>query len=240
MSSSTATKFCPQCGNRLDGAAGFCSQCGTSLAGSTSVGDPGTSTQNVAATSVHENSRTAQNNRYASSSQTSNPRAAKAVGVNSPRDNVATNATGTSQNAGFAPQAPAYGQAGAFYGQAGTAYVQTGADYGRSVSYGYGTPAVAKQPRHGLAVAAMVLGIISLALPIVSFGTLSFVAIICGIVAVILAGAAKAGGNQSGLCVAGLVTGLISVAFGVFELIACGGVIASLSGATGALSSLYF
>lgn len=69
----------------------------------------------------------------------------------------------------------------------------------------------AKVPGKGLAIASLVLGLVGL---IIS-------ALICGLLAVIFAGVAKSKGNKSGMATAGLVLGIIDLAFWLVTFIFC-------------------
>lgn len=69
--------------------------------------------------------------------------------------------------------------------------------------YGYApAPQADAQPAKGLAVASLVLGIVSLIM----------FAVIAGPLAIILGGAAKSKGNRSGMATGGIVCGIIGVA----------------------------
>ena len=73
-----------------------------------------------------------------------------------------------------------------------------GAAFGQPV---YAQPAPMVQPAKGLAVASLVLGILSL-----------FVAAyICGALAIIFGGVAKSKGNRSGMATGGIVLGIIGI-----------------------------
>ncbi|MDQ4037389.1 MAG: DUF4190 domain-containing protein [Actinomycetota bacterium] len=81
--------------------------------------------------------------------------------------------------------------------------------------YGYGRPA----PRNGLAITAMVLGILALAT-----SWLSLPGIILGILALIFAGVALARArsdrvSNKGMAIAGLVTGIAGIAIGTVLLV---------------------
>lgn len=68
-------------------------------------------------------------------------------------------------------------------------------------------------PAKGLAIASLVLGIVSLfCLPVVT-----------GVLAAIFGGVAKSKGNTSGMATAGIVLGIIGVATWLIMIIACGG-----------------
>ena len=87
----------------------------------------------------------------------------------------------------------------------------------------YGAPPVAPaQPGKGLAIAGMVLGIISL---------LCF-PYITGVLAVIFGAVAKNKGCKSGMATAGIVCGIIGVALWLLMLLACSG--------TGLMSELMY
>ena len=79
--------------------------------------------------------------------------------------------------------------------------------------------------KHGLAVAALVLGIVSVVLAC-CYG-LGF---ITGIVGIVLAAVAKKGGNKEGINTAGLVMSIIAVALNIvsFLLMVVFGVISGL------------
>lgn len=79
-------------------------------------------------------------------------------------------------------------------------------------------PVPAKQPGKGLAIASMVLGIISMLLYPYITGTL----------AIVFAAVAKKKGCTSKMATAGLVLGIIGVASWVLMLVACGGVMGSM------------
>lgn len=78
----------------------------------------------------------------------------------------------------------------------------------------YTAPAAdAAMPGKGLAIASMILGIVSL---------LCFPAI-TGTLGIILGGVAKSKGCTSGMATAGIVCGVIGVALWLLMLVACGG-----------------
>ncbi len=68
------------------------------------------------------------------------------------------------------------------------------------------------QPAKGMAIAALVLGLVGLVVA----------AVICGVIAICLAVTAKKKGNTSGMATAGLVLGIIDVAFWLVGVLACG------------------
>ena len=74
-----------------------------------------------------------------------------------------------------------------------------------------------RPPANGLAIASMVLGIMSLVLWIAVWGY-----IIMAPLAIILGAVAKKKGNQSGMATAGIVMGIISISTGVLFWVACG------------------
>ena len=92
--------------------------------------------------------------------------------------------------------------------------------------YNYGQPQ--KQPKQGLAIAGMVLGIVGLAFSLLSMGTLGIVGIICALVGVILSGVARAAGNTGGIAMAGLVTSIICLGLSIVVFIACAICVGSL------------
>ena len=77
----------------------------------------------------------------------------------------------------------------------------------------YNAPQPAAVPGKGLAIASLVLGIVSLlCFPVVT-----------GVLAAIFGGVAKSKGNTSGMATAGIVLGIIGVASWIIMVIACGG-----------------
>jgi hypothetical protein len=96
-------------------------------------------------------------------------------------------------------------------------------------AYGYAAP----QQGNGMAVAALVLGILSLILSwllVVDF-ILAVLAIIFG--AVGLSAAAKRGGAGRGMAIAGLILGALTIVLGIIFWIVVYGVITSTCGAYG-------
>lgn len=75
------------------------------------------------------------------------------------------------------------------------------------------------QPKHGYAVASLVLGIIGVVFWF--FGASSIVSVILGIIGLILASSAKTAGNTEGMRTAGFVLSLISLIGGLLVFIAC-------------------
>ncbi len=73
----------------------------------------------------------------------------------------------------------------------------------------YQQPATTKQPGHGLAVASLVLGILSFIVA----------AVICGSLGIALGGAAKSKGNKSPMATAGIVCGCIGVGLWLLAII---------------------
>ena len=74
-----------------------------------------------------------------------------------------------------------------------------------------------RPPANGLAIASMVLGILSLVLWIVVWGYIIFAPL-----AIILGAVAKKKGNPSGMATAGIVLGIISISTGILFWVACG------------------
>lgn len=72
-----------------------------------------------------------------------------------------------------------------------------------------------KQPGHGMAIAALVCGLVGL----------FFFPAILGAIATILGSVAKKKGNTSGVATGGMVLGIIDVAWWLLTLIICGGFI---------------
>ena len=70
-----------------------------------------------------------------------------------------------------------------------------------------------KQPAHGMAIAALVCGLVGL----------FFFPAILGCIATILGSVAKKKGNTSGIATGGMVLGIIDVAWYLLSLIICGG-----------------
>lgn len=75
--------------------------------------------------------------------------------------------------------------------------------------YGYQPPQKPAEPAQGLAIASMILGILSF----------MFMPLITGIVAICLGCSAKSKGNRSGMATAGIVCGSIALAFIVLIII---------------------
>ena len=73
-----------------------------------------------------------------------------------------------------------------------------------------------KPPKHGLAIASLVLGIVGCAFDFMPM--VSWIGLCCGIVAIILAGVAKSRGNRTAMSTAGLVLGIVSVGLWVLGL----------------------
>ena len=71
-----------------------------------------------------------------------------------------------------------------------------------------------------MGIAALILGIISLALPLV-LPSIGWLGIICGIVAIILGAIARKKSEKKGAATAGLVLGIIAVAVSAAVWIAC-------------------
>lgn len=73
-----------------------------------------------------------------------------------------------------------------------------------------------------MAVAAMVCGIVSLAISVIfgSFG-LGWLGSICGIVGIVLGAIARKKTDKKGKATAGLVCGIISLSWGIISTIAC-------------------
>ena len=80
----------------------------------------------------------------------------------------------------------------------------------------------ASQAGKGMAIAALVLGILSIIDPTLIFG------IIAGVVGIVLAVLAKKQGFTGGIATAGLVLSIIGVALNALILILCGSMIAAL------------
>ena len=78
-------------------------------------------------------------------------------------------------------------------------------------AYGYQpAPQAAAQPAKGLAIASMVMGILSFFIA----------AVITGSLGIILGGVAKSKGNRSGMATAGIVCGVIGVGLWLIMIIA--------------------
>lgn len=98
-----------------------------------------------------------------------------------------------------------------------------------SQSYGnqsYGQPAQPPVPGHGLAVGALVCGIIGVVCWFLGYG--AFLSIVAGIIGLVLAAKAKAQGNTEGIRTAGFVLSLIATIVGALVFaacLACGGAI---------------
>ncbi len=75
------------------------------------------------------------------------------------------------------------------------------------------------EPGKGLAIASLVLGILSVVLWF--FGVTSVGSLVLGIVGLILASIAKSQGNRSGMRTAGFILSLIGVIVGAIIFIAC-------------------
>lgn len=91
-----------------------------------------------------------------------------------------------------------------------------------SQSYGnqsYGQPAQPPVPGHGLAVGALVCGIIGVVCWFLGYG--AFLSIVAGIIGLVLAAKAKAQGNTEGIRTAGFVLSLIATIVGALVFVAC-------------------
>ena len=123
--------------------------------------------------------------------------------------------TSYSQNAGYGPDG-GYSAQGNSYGQYQDPYGQQA--YGPSGAYQQPYPQ--QQPAGGLAIASLILGIISIPLGLF----FSIGGIICAIIGLVLASMAKKRGNQSGVRTAGFVCSIIglilSILFFIIGLIA--------------------
>ena len=86
-----------------------------------------------------------------------------------------------------------------------------------------GYPYDYKPPGNGLAIASMVLGILSLVLWITVWGY-----IIMAPLAIIFGAVARKKGNTSGMATAGIVMGIISLSTGVLFWVACGAIVCAM------------
>lgn len=77
------------------------------------------------------------------------------------------------------------------------------------------------QPGKGNATASLVLGIISLIVGVISFGTLSIVSVVLSIIGLILASSAKKKGCEDGSRKGGFITNLISIIVNGIALVGC-------------------
>jgi hypothetical protein len=102
------------------------------------------------------------------------------------------------------------------------ANIADGSSFCPSCGAQFGNAAAPKTPGLGMAIASMVLGIISL---------LCF-PYITGVLAVIFGAVAKNNGYKSGMATAGIVCGIIGVALWLLMLLACSG--------TGLMSELMY
>ena len=87
----------------------------------------------------------------------------------------------------------------------------------------------AKQPGHGLGVASLVLGIISLVLFLTNW-----IAALFGLIGTVLGGVAKSKGNTEGVTKAGLVCSIIGLVLGLIIFISA----LACIGANGGFSSI--
>lgn len=92
----------------------------------------------------------------------------------------------------------------------------TGQTYGNQ---SYGQPAQPPAPGHGLAVGALVCGIIGVVCWFLGYG--AFLSIVAGIIGLVLAAKAKAQGNTEGIRTAGFVLSLIATIVGALVFVAC-------------------
>ena len=80
-----------------------------------------------------------------------------------------------------------------------------------------------KPPGHGMATAAMVLGILSLVFWLLYIGYIVFAPL-----AIIFGAVAKKQGSPSGMATAGIVMGIVSVAGGILFWVVCGAFICAI------------
>ena len=123
--------------------------------------------------------------------------------------------TSYSQNAGNGPDG-GYSAQGNSYGQYQDPYGQQA--YGSSGAYQQPYPQQPypqQQPAGGLAIASLILGIISI--PLALFFSIG--GIICAIIGLVLASMAKKRGNQSGVRTAGFICSIIGLILSIILLI---------------------
>lgn len=121
---------------------------------------------------------------------------------------------------GYALPAPPYVQPGQPYPQQGPAYAQPGQPYAQpgpgyaQPGPGYGYPPQAPRPGNGMAVAALVTGIVALLVCLIPF--VNAVSILAGIAGVVLGviglrAARDRQGAGRGMSIAGLITGAVAL-----------------------------
>lgn len=72
-----------------------------------------------------------------------------------------------------------------------------------------------------MAIASLVLGIVGLVLDLVSVGTLGWLGVIMGVVAIVLGALGRKKPEGKGIATAGLVLGILSVVFGMILFVSC-------------------
>ncbi len=72
-----------------------------------------------------------------------------------------------------------------------------------------------------MGIASLVLGIIALVVYLFSFGSLSWLAAVLGLVGIILGTVAKKNEEKKGMATAGLVLSIIALVLGLLTYIAC-------------------
>ncbi|MGV0434144.1 DUF4190 domain-containing protein [Corynebacterium ureicelerivorans] len=149
-----------------------------------------------------------------------NPRGENPYGTNPGEGSLGHHPEGVSEYGGYAGQQ--WQQANYAQGEAGNAgYSATGGNYGTTpISSGY-EPEPGRQQTNGVALAAMILGILALlGLVFILPGfILGLIALILGIMGVRRANAIAGPGARRGMAITGIVTGAISLILSALMLI---------------------
>ncbi|MDY5932286.1 MAG: hypothetical protein SPJ34_09710 [Candidatus Ornithospirochaeta sp.] len=80
-----------------------------------------------------------------------------------------------------------------------------------------------------MAIASLVLGIISLCMSILSLGSLGFIGCICAVLGIIFGALGKNDEKNGGMAKAGLICSIIALCFGLLLLVLCAGAVGCMA-----------